>query len=359
MTKVDSIAVRAVVVPMARPLATGGGTVATAPLALIDLACADGTVGRSYVFTYTPAALKPTVSLIAGMGEWLKGDALAPFDLERKLQGRLRLLGAQGLTLMALAGIDMAAWDAAAKRAGLPLAKLLGGSCRPIPAYNSCGLGIIGAAKAGPEARELAQGFNAIKLRLGYATLDEDIAVARAVRTAVGPKIQVMTDYNQCLSVPEAIARARGLDGEGIAWIEEPTAQDDFAGHAAIARVARAPVQLGENWWGPHDMAKSLAAHASDLVMPDAVKIGGVSGWLRGAALAEAAALPMSSHLYPEISAHLLALTPTAHWLEYVDWAAPILARPVAVKDGTVTAPDMPGVGIDWNEDAVTRFAVS
>jgi len=130
---------------------------------------------------------------------------------------------------------------------------------------------------------------------------------------------------NQSLSVPEAIRRIHALD-EQLFWIEEPTLATDYAGHAAISREARAAIQLGENWWGIPDMSKSLAADASDFVMADVMKIGGVTGWLRAASLAESAGLPLSSHLYPEFSAHLLAVTPTCHWLEFVDWANPLLA---------------------------------
>lgn len=114
-------------------------------------------------------------------------------------------------------------------------------------------------------------------------------------------------------------------------------------------------MQIGENWWGTHDMAKSLAVSASDLGMPDAVKIGGVSGWLRAAGMGEAAGMPLSSHLFPEVSAHLLAITPTAHWLEYVDWAEPILQEPVKIQDGQAIASDAAGIGIAWDEAAVER----
>jgi len=354
---VAALRARAVNVPLRRPLATGGGTVAAAPLALIDLDTDAGVTGHSYVVCYTQAALKPTAELIANLGATLAGDALAPFDIERKLHGRLRLAGPQGLTGAAASGIDMAAWDALAKACGLPLARLLGGAPRPVPAYNSCGLGLIGAERAAPEARELADpGFGAIKVRLGYPDLATDLAVLKAVRGAVGDGVILMTDYNQCLSVPEAVNRVSALDGEGVAWIEEPTTAYDYDGHARIAAAARTPVQLGENWWGPHDMAKALAAGACDLAMPDAGRIGGVSGWLRAAALAEARGMPMSSHLYPEISAHLLAVTPTCHWLEYMDWAEPVLERPLRVDRGMAYASELPGSGIEWNEKAIEKL---
>jgi mandelate racemase len=157
--------------------------------------------------------------------------------------------------------------------------------------------------------------------------------------------------------VAEAVKRAAALDQEGLYWIEEPTLADDNSGHAQISRETKTPIQIGENWWGPHEMAKSIAAGASDFVMPDVMKIGGVTGWLRAAALAESAGLPVSSHLFPEISAHLLAVTPTCHWLEYVDWANPILREPLGVENGCALIPAAPGVGIDWDEESVQRYS--
>jgi mandelate racemase len=356
---IRGLQVRAVNVPMARPLVTSGGTVQSAPLVLIDLQTDEGVVGRAYVFCYTALALEPTARLVKALEVLVKGEAVAPQALEQKLGRAFRLLGPQGLVGMAVAGLDMAAWDALARAAGWPLARLLGGEPRPIPAYNSCGLGIIGAERAAEEALELLEpGFGAVKIRLGYPDVRADVEVVRAVRQAVGPDVVLMSDYNQGLSTSEAVVRAHLLDDEGLAWIEEPTLAVDFVGHAQVRRESRTPIQIGENFWGQPDMAKSLAAGASDYVMPDVVKIGGVSGWLRAAALAEAAGLPMSCHLFPEVSAHLLAVTPTCHWVEYVDWATPILSDPVQVADGHITASTSPGNGLAWDEDAVARYLV-
>lgn len=349
---------RAVNVPMRIPLQTSGGTVGIAPLVLVDLVTEEGVTGSAYVFCYTPLALRPTAQMIGNLAAFLLGDAVAPFDIDRKLQRQFRLLGAKGIAGMALAGIDMAAWDALAKASGVPLVRLLGGTARKIPAYNSCGLGIIGPEKAAAEAQQLAEGFSAVKVRLGYADAKADLEVVRAVRKAVGPKVHLMSDYNQSLSVADAIVRVDALAGEGLCWVEEPTSQDDYEGHAAIRARSRIPVQMGENWWGPHEMARCLAAGGSDLCMPDAMKIGGVTGWLRAAALAESAGLPLSSHLFPEVSAHLLAVSPTCHWLEYVDWANPILQDPLKIDGGQATIADAPGTGIAWNEGNVSRYLV-
>ena len=349
---------RGVIAPMKRPLATAGGFVSQAPLALVDLETDHGVTGSAYVFCYHAFALAPTVRLLEELGDVIVGEPLAPGPLADMLRERFRLLGQQGLGMMASAGIDMAAWDALAKVHGLPLVRLLGTVPMPLPAYNSNGLGVIGADRAPDEARELvAEGFSAIKLRLGYPDAADDLRVAEAVRGAVGGDVRVMADYNQCLTVPEAERRIRTLADIGLEWIEEPMRFDDYAGHAQVRRGSPIPIQLGENCWGVHDMRKALDAGAGDLFMPDACKIGGVTGWLRAAGLADGAGLPLSSHLYPEISVHLLSATPTRHWLEYVDWAQPVLKDPLPVINGHVTAPDVPGAGIEWDEEAVARYA--
>jgi mandelate racemase len=282
----------------------------------------------------------------------LEGAPAEPAPVAAMLDRHFRLLGPQGLTGMAAAGIDMALWDAAARRRGLPLAALLGATPRPIPAYAS--LRTMRPHSAAAEAEELlGLGFTAFKVKVGRGTLADDLETIRAVRRAGA--VELMVDYNQCLSVEEAIERAHRLDDEGLTWIEEPTRADDYAGHARIAATARTPIQLGENWWGPHDMAKSLAAHASDHATLDAMKIGGVSGWLAAAALAERAGVPASSHTFPELSVHLLAATPTCHRLEYLDHAGPILAEPVRVRDGFALPPERLGSGIEWDEDVLAR----
>lgn len=217
--KISGMAVRTVVVPMRRPLQTSTGAVSVAPLLLVDLKTNDGIVGRSYLFAIGKHNLKPIAALLEAMAEMLKGDAVAPFE------------------------------------------------------------------------------------------------------------------------------------------IEKPIRADDFAGCRKVADEVATPIQIGENFMGPEQMAQAIAMGCCDYVMPDAQRIGGVTGWMRAAALAQGAGLEMSSHLFPEASAQLLAVTPTCHWLEYVDWANPVLEEPVAVRDGKVIAPARPGLGMTWNEKAVKKFA--
>ena len=156
-------------------------------------------------------------------------------------------------------------------------------------------------------------------MRLGRASGEEDLAAVRAVRKALAPDVHLMSDYNQALSPAAARARCRQIDGEGLYWIEEPVHHEDYVAAAALADQLSTPIQIGENFAGPRAMAQALSLRACDYVMPDLERIGGVSGWIEAAGLAHAAGIEMSSHLFPEVSAHLLAATPTAHWLEYAD----------------------------------------
>ena len=166
-----------------------------------------------------------------------------------------------------------------------------------------------------------------------------------------------MVDYNQSLTPAEAVERLRKVEDEGLTWIEEPTLAHDYQGHARIAREIRTPIQCGENWWGVRDMQHAIDAGASDYVMPDVMKIGGVTGWMRAAALGETHGIRLSNHLWPEISAQLLCVTPTAHWLEYADWWNAVVKEPLFLEKGMARVEGVLGTGIEWEEKAVSRFA--
>jgi mandelate racemase len=356
--KIKAIRVRAVSAPIKRPLVTSAGTVASAALLLIDLQTDEGITGRSYLFGIGKHNLAPIAKLVEAMAEMVKGDEVAPFDLERKLRGRYALLGVHNIVLFAIAGIDCAAWDARAQALGLPLVRVLGGTPRPIPAYNSNGLGLLPLKELPRAATALLKGgFTAVKLRLGRPDARDDLEALRTVKKAIGPQVRLMTDFNQGLSVAEAIRRGHMIDEEGgVDWIEEPIRHDDYRGCAELAAALATPVQIGENFSGATAMQSALEANASDYVMPDLERIGGVTGWQRAAGLAAARGIETSTHLFPEVSAHLLAATPTAHWLEYVDWAAPLLEQPLEVVEGFAVVPERPGNGLAWNREAVERY---
>ena len=349
-----------VLVPMNFALGTSAARVTEAPLLLIDLETEEGITGRTYLFCYRPSGPRVVALLLEDAVSLIKGERVRPADIAAKLARRFALIGVTGTVRMALSGLDAAIWDALGKAAGVPLASLLGSSPQPIPAYNSCGLGLMAPAAVADEAVRLTErGFKAVKLRLGYPTLEEDLAALKAVRKRLGAGIEVMVDYNQALSVEDALLRADALASEGAAWLEEPIRHDDLAGNARIAAANRLPLQIGENFNGVEAMGAALRARACHLVMPDLARIGGVTGWMDAAGLAAANGVRMSSHLFPEVSAHLLAATPTAHWLEYVDWADSIVQEPLRIVDGMAIVPDRPGAGLEWDDAVVKRYRMT
>jgi mandelate racemase len=344
-----------VVLKLKRPVVARIATLTDWPMILIDLETEEGIVGRGYLEPYSVKSLRYLVAALHDFGAMLKGRRVAPLELYDLARKSLHFVGYQGLSMIAVSGLDMAAWDALAKAAGMPLCVLLGGSVGPVKAYNSNGLWLREPAAVAEEAIELRDegGFTGLKLRLGRERIRDDLATIEAVRKSVGDDMHLMVDFNQGLHLGEALERCHMIDDLGLAWIEEPIVYDNLDGYARLAAELKTPIQIGENFYGPRDLHRALQGKACDYVMPDFMRIGGVTGWLRAAAIAGTAGIPMSTHLYPEVAAHVMRVTETAHWLEWQDWADPILRKPYEIKDSLLHIPDVPGIGLEWNEEAV------
>lgn len=353
------VVARPVLLPLKRPIVSKVGLFEHWPLILIDLHTEEGVTGRSYLEPYLQGAARYLVPMLEDLAALRRGGPVAPVEDFRANLRALHLLGRGGLSMIAVSGLDMAAWDALARAAEQPLAVYLGGTLGPVPAYNSNGLWLGPVEKLGEETAALiAEGdFGALKLRLGRERLVDDLAAVEAVRATAGDDVKLMCDFNQGLTLGDALQRCHGLDDAGLYWFEEPIVYDNLAGYAQLTRELETPVQLGENFYGPGDLDAALRAGAGDYFMPDLMRIGGVTGWLKAAAIAAPAGVEMSTHLYPEVNAHLMRVTETAHWLEWQDWADPILAEPFEVKDGQLLIPDSPGNGLEWDAGAVRRFA--
>lgn len=345
-----------VVVPLARPMRTASGALPDCALGLLDIETDAGITGNSYIFAYTPRMLKALEILTSDIKDIVIGKTIEPEKRFAYFQATFRLLGIQGLLGMVIAGIDMALWDALGKLKDEPVCRLLGAEPRAIQAYDSYGLLDIDADGPALEAT-MGQGFKAIKIKLGGGNLSEDIARLAFARDIVGPDAEIMVDYNQSLDVTGALERMSALMEFGVTWIEEPVPAEDIAGHKAIKDQAEIPVQTGENWWFPAGASNVISRDASDLIMPDIMKIGGFTGWMQVAEMAAVKGMQLSSHAFVEQSAHALAATPTAHWLEYLDKARPVLIHGYDVVDGDVTARG-PGLGIEWDHSAVDRYRI-
>jgi mandelate racemase len=220
-----SIEARTVLIPLRRPVVSKVGLFRDWPMILIDLYTEQGVVGRSYLEPYLKDAARSIIPAIQNLAAALNGKRLAPLDIFQANRRALNLVGYEGIAMIAVSGIDMAIWDALAKAAGLPLAVLLGGTLGPVPAYNSNGLWLTDVSTLAQEAGELVAegGFAGLKLRLGRDRLADDKAAIREVRKAVGDDIKLMVDFNQGLSLGDALMRCHALDQEGLYWFEEPT----------------------------------------------------------------------------------------------------------------------------------------
>lgn len=351
---------RPVVLKLKRPVIARIATITDWPLILIDLHTEEGIVGRSYLEPYVIKSMRYLIPALNDLGDLLKGRTVAPVEIHDAARKSLHFVGYQGLSMIAVAGLDMAAWDALAKAADMPLCVLLGGSVGSVKSYNSNGLWLKEPKAVAAEAVQLRDegGFSGLKLRLGRDRIEDDLAAIEAVRHTIGGNIQLMVDFNQGLTLADALHRCHMIDDLGLAWIEEPIVYDNLDGCAQLAAELKTPIQIGENFYGPRDLHLALQMKACDFVMPDFMRIGGVTGWLKAAAIAGAAGTPMSTHLYPEVAAQVMRVTETAHWLEWQDWADPVLQKPYEIKNGFLHIPDVPGVGLEWNEDAVAANLV-
>ena len=356
--KIKNIRSRVVSVPLKRPIVGKVGSFTKWPLVLIDLETHGGIVGKSYLEPYVEKLAGSIVGVIDAIAQIFENKPLGPVDLYDGAMKTLHLNGREGITLIAQSGIDIAIWDALAKSVNLPLVSLLGGTPGKIRAYNTNGLWLIPLDEIGHQAESLVKegGFKALKLRLGRETVAMDKQAIRNIREAVGEDILIMTDFNQGFTVSEALQRMHALDDEGLYWFEEPIVYDDFYNYTHITKKIKTPIQIGENIYGSRTFQKAVLARAADMYMPDLMRIGGVTGWMRAAAIAGASGSPLSSHLYTPLSAQLLRVSESADWLEWSDWAEPILEKPFPANNGFAVVDDTVGNGIEWNENAVKKY---
>jgi mandelate racemase len=361
---VTGIRIRRLMVPLRRPLTVSFGTFKEAPMLAVEVETTGGITGRMLGFAFHRLALTLVPPVLEHLAALIKGRQLnvnSMADIHDTCQKSLMLIGHEGVTQLALSMFDMALHDALARSAGVPLYQLLGAEPVALESYNSCGGNLIPAAEAAVEARQLVAehgGFKHLKIRLGRSAWADDLAAIHAVREAVGPDVAISVDFNQALPAERADVVCRALDALGLTWIEEPVVYDDYETQAQLAAKLTTPLQVGETWWHWRVAARAIEMRACDFIMPDILRIGGVTGWLRTARAASVAGMPMSSHLSPEFSAHVLSASPTRHWLEFMDWGQDLLETPVVPHGGVARPHNTPGAGTDFREAVLTKYIV-
>ena len=358
MLTLDKIEIRGALVPKEIPIVAKVGQFSEWPFVIVDVYTKEGVIGTSYLEPYVKDSIHAIAGLTKIVESQFKGKKISPYNFYETAMKTFHLNGREGLTIITLAGLDMAIWDALGKALNAPLVTLLGGEPGPIRAYNTNGLWLIPLDKIEEQATHLVnQGdFKAIKIRLGREKLEDDIKAISLVRKSVGEDIILMSDFNQGYTLGEAQIRMKDLDDQNLYWFEEPIVYDDYAGYSQLKERIKTPITFGENIYGSRSFLKAIQERCSDLIMPDLMRIGGVTGWMRSAAIAGAANIPLSSHLYPDISAQLLRVSESADWLEWSDWISPILENPIKVKNGFAETSDLPGLGLKWNEAKIKEL---
>lgn len=272
----------------------------------------------------------------------------------------LNFFGTEGLQLQALAGLDMALWDLRGKAASLSVAHLIGAARTRVPVYASGGLWLSSSIDELQREAEafLSQGFRAMKTRVAPGNPIAMVERVRAVREAIGPKIGLMVDANQQLTVPEAIRLGRMMEDLNLAWFEEPVPYYNHEGEAAIAAALDTPLASGETVHSHRGILRMLQAKAADVLMPDVQRMGGPTEFLKAGALCEAFNVPISSHLFPEMSLPLLAGLNAGYYLEHMPWFSALYDRAIEIDaDGFAIVPGTPGWGFGFDPAAVKRFA--
>ena len=328
---------------------------------IVRITDADGAVGTGY--TYTIGTGGPSIMKLIEL-------TLAPaligreaLEIERIWRDLLFLTHATtvgAITSLALAAIDTALWDLKCRRQNEPLHRMAGGAQAKVPLYTTEGgwLHIETAALVEDALQAKAKGFGGSKIKIGRPHVSEDVARLEAVRNAVGPAFEIMTDCNQRFTVDEAIRRARCLTPIDIAWIEEPLTADDLMGHVRLSQSTTIPVAVGESLYSPLHFREYLQQGACSIVQVDVARIGGITPWLKVAHLAECFNVPVCPHFLMELHVSLCAAVPNARWVEYIPQLDTLTTEPMQIEDGHAIPSDAPGLGIAWDWKAIEAQTV-
>jgi L-alanine-DL-glutamate epimerase-like enolase superfamily enzyme len=350
-------------VPFTPPIDGGPIMLRSAGCVLVFLETDDGAIGEGVAFVLNNVRIKVIHELILSLEPLIVGtDVAASSEFTQRAWRDLTFIGHAGVSIIGLSAVECALWDLRAKAANLNVAHMLGALRTAVPIYHSGGLWIsrdIDALQR--EAGDfVSRGYRAMKMRLGRYPVEIEVARVRAVREAIGPDIALMADINQQLTVEQAIRLGRQLEEFKLTWLEEPVHYLDHAGEAAVAAALNTPIASGETEYTSRGMQEMLRLHSADILMPDLQRMGGPGELIKAAKLAEAQGVPISPHLFPEMSLSLVAAISNGSYLEYMPWLEPLYRERIVLdKAGCAVVPDRPGWGFSFDPAAVKSFAVA
>jgi mandelate racemase len=354
--KIESLTTQILRIPMTKPMVSATLSWTDVWFLVVELRTDDGALGHAYIWSYNAHISASLKAMVGELSRHVLGaDPRHSARIWSSMWRGTVQWGHAGITVMATAAIDMAVWDLMGQVTGQSVGHLLGLHHQVVPTYASHGLWINDDLSAlQREAADYAQmGFTAMKMRAGRRRVEDDIAAVRAVREAIGPNVGLMVDFGSSPTRDRAERMARGMEEFDLLWIEDPIGDEDPAEHAELAREIRTPICFGEKVYAPQGFARLIEARAADHLMADLQRAGGVTAWVRIAALADAARLPLSSHILPEHNVHLVASAPTGAWLEYVPWAEDLFEDRLELVDGGFRVPDRPGFGLRFDPERV------
>ena len=328
---------------------------------MVTVTDSDGLSGTGYSYTIGTGGPSVVALLERSLAPALLGrDPERIGGIWRDLLLMTHSTSVGAITSLALAAIDTALWDLRCKRAGVPLWKMAGGARRSVPVYSTEGgwLQIESEALVEDALAKQAEGYGGAKYKVGRPHLSEDAARLSAVRDAVGDGFEIMTDANQSFSLAESIRRARMLEDYGIAWFEEPMPADNVAAHAELARSTSVPIAVGESLYSLAQFQAYLNSGAASIVQVDVARIGGITPWLKVAALAESFGVTVCPHFLMELHLPLVCGIANAQWLEYIPQLDLVTHQGIDFRDGRAHPSKEPGLGIAWDEDALERLSV-
>ena len=361
--KIERVTVEVLETPVDLQYVAGGNSVGANWHVLARVFTDDGVQGIGFVVALRPTLIKALAQATEELGQLLVGMEILEVEAARsRLERAGGWVGPGGMLCLALSSLDIALWDAAGKTLGQPLYRLLGGHRDRVRAYASDALwySLTPDELAKSAQHHVSQGYDMVKLRLGHeASPAGEVARVRAVREAVGPDVQIMVDATESWNETQAMAAGRALQEAGISWLEDPVSHQNLAGLAHLAHVLDVPVAAGERLYGVDPFVKTFDARAVDVAIIDLGRAGGITPWMKIAALAEARGIPVAGHVIPEVHVHLLSAIPNGHLVEYMPRSVPIFKTRLVLEDGHLLAPQAPGLGLELDEAACDRFRVN
>ncbi len=354
--KITQLSTQAVVLPMAAPIQSALGGISKFGCILVRISTDEGVTGENLVFTLNNVRTGVLQEMVQSLFPLIEGrDPGHIGSFWSRAWKDVNFIGHKGVSVVGISAVDGALWDIAGKACGLPIYRLLGGHSAAVPAYHSGGMWLSSLIdELAREAQSfVAQGFSAMKMRLGSATMAEDVARVRAVREAVGPQVKLMADANQGMTVSSAIRLGRMLEEFQLTWFEEPLPAYDLEGVARVAAALDTPIASGETEYTRYGFRQMLELKSADILMPDLQRVGGVSEFVKVAHMAEAFDVPVSSHLFSETSLQVLGGLANANYLEYMPWFSALYNEPLQFDQGKALVPERPGWGVTFNWDYV------